>query len=118
MCYGNIHLSSKPPVTIVSVFPGTIEFLTRPIINFGCSSCILITNQDYALHVILLMSPGQSILLPWAHAKYTACRTNIHCTMATSQNIRKGVRSGRNTGPDPQRLTLVNEDPEVRASFE
>jgi hypothetical protein len=38
--------------------------------------------------------------------------------MMTSQNIRKGARSGRNVGPEPQSLTLVNEDPEVRASFE
>jgi hypothetical protein len=38
--------------------------------------------------------------------------------METSQNIRKGARSGRNVGPEPQNLTLINEDPEVRASFE
>jgi hypothetical protein len=38
--------------------------------------------------------------------------------MATSQNIRKGARSSRNVGPEPQNLTLVNEDPDVRASFE
>jgi hypothetical protein len=38
--------------------------------------------------------------------------------METSQNIRKGARSGRNVGPEPQSLTLVNEDPDVRASFE
>jgi hypothetical protein len=38
--------------------------------------------------------------------------------METSQNIRKGARSGRNVGPEPQNLTLVNEDPDVRASFE
>jgi hypothetical protein len=38
--------------------------------------------------------------------------------METSQNIRKGARSGRNVGPEPQSLTLVNEDPDVRAYFE
>jgi hypothetical protein len=38
--------------------------------------------------------------------------------METSQNIRKSVRSGRNVGPEPQNLILINEDPEVRTSFE
>jgi hypothetical protein len=38
--------------------------------------------------------------------------------MTTSQNIRKGARSSRNVGPEPQNLTLVNEDLDVRASFE
>jgi hypothetical protein len=38
--------------------------------------------------------------------------------MATSQNIKKGVRSGKNVGTKPQSLTLVNEDPDVREYFE
>jgi hypothetical protein len=38
--------------------------------------------------------------------------------METSQNIRKGMRSGRSVGLEPQNLALINEDPEVRASFE
>jgi hypothetical protein len=38
--------------------------------------------------------------------------------METSQNIRKGVRSFISVGPEPQNLMLINEDPEVRASFE
>jgi hypothetical protein len=38
--------------------------------------------------------------------------------MTTSQNIRKGVRSGRNVGPNSQILAFINEDLEVRESFE
>jgi hypothetical protein len=38
--------------------------------------------------------------------------------MVTSQNIRAGMRSGRNVGPEPQNLILINEDLEVKASFE
>jgi hypothetical protein len=38
--------------------------------------------------------------------------------MATSRNIRKGTQSGRSVGPEPQNLTLIIEDPKVRASFE
>jgi hypothetical protein len=38
--------------------------------------------------------------------------------METSQNIRKGTSSGKRIGPKPQKLTLINKDPEVRASFE
>jgi hypothetical protein len=38
--------------------------------------------------------------------------------MTTSQNIRKGAQSNRNVGLEPQNLTLVNEDPDVRVSFE
>jgi hypothetical protein len=53
-----------------------------------------------------------------ARVKFIACKTNMCCTITTSQNIRKGARSCKNVGPKPQRLTLVNEDPEVRACFE
>jgi hypothetical protein len=38
--------------------------------------------------------------------------------MATFHNIMKGTGSNRNVGPKPQNLALVNEDPDVRASFE
>jgi hypothetical protein len=38
--------------------------------------------------------------------------------MVTSHNIRKGTRSIKNVGPEPQNLTLVNEDMDDRASFE
>jgi hypothetical protein len=38
--------------------------------------------------------------------------------MTTTQNIRKGTRSSRNVGPEPQNLTLINEYLDVRASFE
>jgi hypothetical protein len=52
------------------------------------------------------------------HLHYRARRTNTNCTMATSQNIRKGARSGRTVGFEPQNLALINEDPNVKASFE
>jgi hypothetical protein len=38
--------------------------------------------------------------------------------METSQNIKKGAQNGRTVGSEPQNLALVNEDPDVRASFE
>jgi hypothetical protein len=38
--------------------------------------------------------------------------------MKTSQSIRKKVRSGRAVRSEPQDLTLINEDPKIRASFE
>jgi hypothetical protein len=38
--------------------------------------------------------------------------------METSQSIRKKVRSGRAVRSEPQDLELINEDPEIRASFE
>jgi hypothetical protein len=38
--------------------------------------------------------------------------------MTTSQDIRKKARSGRAVRPEPQDLALINEDPNVRASFE
>jgi hypothetical protein len=86
MCYENIRLASKPPVTMDSVSPGTIPSLTRPIINSDRSACILFTSQVYALSVILLASPellvagnpiafgcitnsGQAILPLWVRAK-------------------------------------------------
>jgi hypothetical protein len=105
-------------VTMNSVSPGTFSSLARPIINSERSACIMFTSQVYALPAILLASPGQLRLPPLAHAKSTVRRTNARCTMMTSQNIRKGARSGRNVGPEPQSLTLVNEYLEVRASFE
>jgi hypothetical protein len=114
----NIQARLKPPVTMNSVSPGTFPSLAHPIINSEHSTCIMFISQVYASPVILLASPGQLRLPPLAHTKSTARRTNTRCTMTTSQNIRKGARSGRNVGPEPQILTLVNEDPEVRASFE
>jgi hypothetical protein len=135
MCCKNIRLASKPPATMDSLSLGTIPSLACPVINVGYSACILFNNQVYALSVILpsslefliagnsiaiicVTSPGQSRLPPWVHAKSIACRKNTHCTMETSQNMRKGVRSGRNVGPEPQSLTSVNEDLNVSASFE
>jgi hypothetical protein len=114
----NIQLASKPPVTMDSVSPGTIPSLAHPIINSDRSACILFTSQVYALPVILLVQAqvNQDYRL-WPMPNPPR-RTNTRCTMETSQNIRKGARSGRNVGPEPQSLTLVNEDPEVRASFE
>jgi hypothetical protein len=112
------RLASKPPVTMDSVSLCTFSNLACPIINFECSTGILFTSQVYALLVILLASPGQLRLPPLACAKSTAHRTNTCCTMTTSQNIRRGTRSGKNVGPEPQTLTLVNEDPEIRVSFE
>jgi len=38
--------------------------------------------------------------------------------METSQSIRKGARSGKSVGPEPQKLMLMNKDLEVKASFE
>jgi hypothetical protein len=38
--------------------------------------------------------------------------------MTTSQSIRKKARSGRAMRSEPQDLELINEDPEIRASFE
>jgi hypothetical protein len=57
MCYENIRLASKPPVTMNSVSPGTIPSFTGLVINFGCSACILFTSQVYSLFVILPVSP-------------------------------------------------------------
>jgi hypothetical protein len=57
MCCENLRLASKPPVTMDSVSPGTIPSLACPIINSGCSACILFTSQVYALSVILPTSP-------------------------------------------------------------
>jgi hypothetical protein len=129
------YLSLKPPITMDSVSPGTIPSLTRQIINFDLSMCILFTSQVYALSIILPASPkflvdgksisftcvtnlGQSILPPWICAKSTACIIDMYFTMATSQNIRKGARSSRNVGPEPQKLALVEEYLDVRAYFE
>jgi hypothetical protein len=135
MCCENLRLASKPPVTMDSMSPGTIPSLARPIINFDRSACILFTIQVYALYVIIPASPeclvagksiafncvtnlGKSRLPPLVHAKSTVRRTNTRCTMASSQSIRKGAWGSRNVGPEPQNLTLVNEDSDVRASFE
>jgi len=101
-----------------SMSSGMFSSLVRSVINSECSACILFTSRFYALPAILLASPGQLRLLPLARAKSTACRTNMRFTMMTSQNIRKGARSGRNARPEPQSLNLVNEYLDVRASFE
>jgi hypothetical protein len=131
----NIHLASKPPVTMDSVSPDTIPSLSHPVINTGCSAYIPFTSQVYALSIIFPTSPEflttrksitidrvtnpvQSILLPWVCAKFTICRTYTRCTMTTPQNIGKCARSRRNVGPEPQRLTLVSEESDVRESFE
>jgi hypothetical protein len=49
----------------------------------------------------------------------TAHTKQIHIgIMTTSQSIRKKARSGRAMRSEPQDLALINEDPEIRASFE
>jgi hypothetical protein len=45
----NIQFSSKPPVTMNSVFLDTIPPLTHSTINFGGSAYSLVTSQSYAL---------------------------------------------------------------------
>jgi hypothetical protein len=117
------------------VSPRMIPPLARPVINSSHSACILFTNQFYALFVILptrheflmagnsisfkcVTSPGQSILPLWVCVESTAHKKNTRCTMETSQSIRKGMQNRINVGPEPQYLTLVNEDLDVRASFE
>jgi hypothetical protein len=111
-------LTLKPPITMNSMPPDTFPSLAHSIINFEHSTCIQFISQVYASPVILLAIPGQLRLLPMACTKSTAHRTNTHCTMTTSQNIRKCARSGRNVGLEPQSLTLVNKDLKVSASFE
>jgi len=135
MCFENLRHGSKPLVTMNLVSPIMIPSLTRLVINASCSAYIIFTSQVYALCVIFPASPeflaarksnaikcvtnlGQSILPPWVHPKSTTCRTNTCFTMETSQNIRKGSRSSRNVGLEYQKLTLVNEDMDVKASFE
>jgi hypothetical protein len=70
------------------------------------------------LHVVILASPGKLRLPPLVRTKCTTHKTNTRCTTTTSQSIRKGARSGRNVGPEPRILILVNEDLVVRASFD
>jgi hypothetical protein len=136
MCCENIRLALKPPVTMDSVSPGMIPSLAHPVINSGCSACILFTSQVYALSVILPASPeflvagksisfncvtnlGQSRLPLWVCAKSTARAEQI-CALhhGNIPEHKERVRSSRNVGPEPQNLTLVNEDLDVRASFE
>jgi hypothetical protein len=114
----NIHFVLKHPVTMNSVFLSMIPPSSHFVRNYGCPACIIFTSQAYALFIFLLTSPGCSRLLPWAPAKPTAHRTNTHCIMATSQNIRKGTQSGRSVALETQSLMLINKDPEIRASFE
>jgi hypothetical protein len=135
MCCANIRPALKPLVTMDSVSHVMIPSLVCLVINYGRSACILFTNQIYALSTILPASPefvvaGKSIAshcatnsdqvrsLLWAHVESSVCRTDMCCTMKTSQNIMKGTQSSRNVGPEPRGLTLVNEDLDVRAYFE
>jgi len=108
----------KHPVAMNSMFSGTIPPPSYSVVNSIFSARIPFTNQAYALFLALLASPILSSFLLWACAKSIAHRKNTRCTMETSQNIRKSAQSGRNIGPEPQNLTLINEDLEVRASFE
>jgi hypothetical protein len=107
----NLQYALKPPVAMNSVFLGMIPPLARSTINYGGYACILFTSRSYAMFVFHLASPGRSRLFPWARAKSTARWKNMRCTMEASKNIRKGARSGRSVGPEPQKVTLINEDP-------
>jgi hypothetical protein len=100
-------LALKILVSMNSMSLGMFPSLTHPIINSKHSTDILFIIQIYTSPIILLSRPDQLRLLPLARTKSTARRTNTGCTMTTSQNIRKGVRSGRNAGPEPQILTFV-----------
>jgi hypothetical protein len=57
MCCENIRLASKSKVTMDSVSHGMIPALLCLVINSGFSACIMLTNQVYALSVILPTSP-------------------------------------------------------------
>jgi hypothetical protein len=52
--------------------------------------------------VSFLVVPGRSNSPFWASTRYTTRKINTGRTMETSQNMKKGTRSGRITKPEPQ----------------
>jgi hypothetical protein len=98
----NLQSILKHPVAMNSVLLGTFSPPACSVINFRCSAHILFTNYFYALFVIFSRKPRFIEFLPWAFSRSTARKTNMGCTMESSQNIRKGARSGRSTRPEPQ----------------
>jgi hypothetical protein len=99
----NLQSVSKHPVAMNSMFLGMFSPPACSVINFTFSARILFTNQVYALFVIFSHKPKLIEFMPWAFTKSTARKTNMGCTMETSQNVRKGMQSGRSARPEPQR---------------
>jgi hypothetical protein len=98
----NLQFISKHPVAMNSVFLGTFPPPTCSVINSRCSAHILFTNQVYALFVIFSRKPRLIKFSTLGLFQIHRAQDKYGCTMETSQNIRKGMRSGRSTRPEPQ----------------
>ena len=97
-----IQFSLKHPVAMNSIFPGTFPPSSLSIINYGCSSCILLTNQDYALLVVRRSSSNWSSFPLRSLAKFPAHKIDTCHIMGTPQNIRRGMGSSRSARLEPQ----------------
>jgi len=98
----NIQFSSKNPVTMNSLFPGTFPHTIRSFINSWCSSCILITSRAYALLVACLMISYWSSFSLRALSKFPVHKIDTCHTMETPQNIIRGTWSNISARLEPK----------------
>jgi hypothetical protein len=101
-------------------YPESLHGAWEPHSEFLKSFSLIVQSFHYcpsrhvlAKNIIIHFLRGEGVIF-----HYHARRTNTCCTMTTSQDIRKKAQSGRAMRLEPQDLALINEDPNVRASFE